>query len=228
MKPNTPKGKDPLKDRIFINTLFDFKEVDLYDLHDRLWYEHFTPVRALTKDERNFIRTQLNLVGAEIKINAETAKNPCAEVVIVQTDTKFEPDELGPNRKEVIYIDVEEPLKLVSSFKSRSGKTGSNKHASMVLDEDLLGDGEDEDLLGGDSKPIKGKRLADSIAESKNKAQRVKRVIDPNKVTATSIYPELAKLANKLGDSADKISKAKPEWPRKCITDALWKWRKSK
>jgi hypothetical protein len=216
MKPNTPKGKDPLKDRLSVDELFNIADTDLHDLHDRLWYEYFTPARKLTKDEANFIRLQLNTVAAHIKIVAAESKNPYAQVILVEPSTKFEMDELGPNSKIVIYTDVAEPLKIISSYKSRIGKIGRNVHPSIVaVDEDLLGD--NEDLLG-DSGGI----------SRKLKVGKSKKAVDPNKVTATSIYDELAKLANKLGDSADKISKAKPEWPRKCITDALWKWRKTK
>lgn len=203
--------KDALKKRISIDTLFDLSDTDLYELYDRLWYEYFTPERNLTKDESNFLRRQLNLIAGEIKVYAESINNGCAEVIMIEPSTKYELDELGPNSKAVIYIDVQEPLKLVSTFKSRSGKI-KKQNPGKHIDGPTFTD--DEDLLG--------------LTSEKPKATKANKVKDPNKITATTIYPELAKLADKLGDNADKISKAKPEWPRKCITDALWKWRKTK
>lgn len=231
MKPNIPKGKEPLKDKLPIDELFKLDEMDLYDLHDRLWYEYFTPIKPLNKADKDHIRVQLNIVGAQIKIFAETAKNPCSEVIIVQKDTTFEPDELGPSRPEMIYTETAAPLPIKgkrTSSTARLGKIGSNVHPSIK--EDLMGEDEEEDLLG-DSRSVNRKSKAGNhiltyVPPTKGKAQRTPR--DPNKITATSIYPELAKLADKLGDDPNKISKAKPEWPRKCITDALWKWRKTK
>jgi len=208
-----------------IQNLRKFADTDLYELHDRLWYEYFCPLKPHNKADKAFLMKQLNAVG--VQLNKE-AKQKEWEVQIVTPATKFEWDELGPNSRVKIYVDTREQNK--SAFTVRANKISAktphkeNTGPKFHDEEDLLGGNED---LMGDSKPTK-KVVPLSRTATVNKMIGVKRSADPNKITATSIYPELAKLADKLGDNADKISKARPEWPRKCITDALWKWRKTK
>lgn len=195
-----------------IDELYDWNTTDLYDLHDRLWYEYFTPGRELNKDEANFIRVQLNAVGAQINIEAADRKTPMQRVIMVEPSTTFAADELGPNIKKPVYIETAEPLKIekASHFKTRSRKLESK--ASVAQVEDLLGEESNEDLLGEVKPSKKGKQLV----------APVKKISTGSKTN----YEVIAELAAK-GLNKDQIVD-KTGFSRKTVTDNLWRYNKTK
>lgn len=202
-----------------IQDLFVFEETDLHDLHDRLWYEYFTPLKPHTKADANFIRLQANAVAAAIKIEYMDKPNGTyQEVKLIEPKDKFEMDELGPNWKKKIYVDTAEPLAITTSFNTRAKKISAaapkgNPNAGPKFT--------DEDDLLGDTKPKKQK------AAPLGRTKVVEDMLGdkPTKAKAGGNYDTIAALAAK-GKTKDEIEKI-TKLPRKTITDNLWRYNKT-
>lgn len=206
MKTKTQQGAAPKP----IEELFDLNETDLYELHDRLWYEYFNPKEPHTKEAKDFIRLQLNHVAGQIKLDAEEAGNPAGAVKLVEPSDKVEWDEIGPNSRKVIYCEVVENPK--GHFETRAAKTGKGKDKKKAeAVEDLLGEDE-EDLLGESPKKDKKKGAAGGAKLSVQSGK--------------SNYDIVAELAAK-GKDKDQIQAA-TGLARKVVTDNLWRYNKNK
>jgi hypothetical protein len=194
-----------------IEELYDYNTTELYELHDRLWYEYFCPKEKHTKELQTFIRIQLNNVGAQIKIEAMDRKNPMALVTIVQSDTKFEMDELGPNWRKPIYVETAEPKPLLGCYDVRVKKLSG--HASVIRPVKVE---DDEDLLGDAPKKskLKKSKLPTQVIKATSKSGAKK-----------TNYEIISELAAK-GMDKDAIE-AETGLARKTITDNLWRYNKT-
>lgn len=206
--------------------LYDPMVVDLYEVHDRLWYEYFCPKVPHDKKMKLFMQEQLNSVGEEINKTSRAMKTPQQQVEIVTSNKQFDMDEYGPDSKRPIYVEVMDPIKPKKGAKAspkRSGKieveddddlmgdykedkrdADKSKARKHEADEDLMGD--DDDLMGGD----KPKRKSTSRPKKEGKSN----------------YDTIAELAAK-GKNRDQIVEI-TGLPRKTVTDNLWRWNKNK
>jgi len=194
-----------------ISELYDIAKmsiVDLHEIYDRLLYEYRTPAEELDKKSRDFIRLQCNQVAAQIKIEAEILGNPKQEVLLLEPIKDIQLDEYGPELKKKIYVDTLPPLK---------PKTPAKAKAKLFVDEDLMGD-TDDDLLG-DMPAVKSKKEKSSVKPT------VKTTNTKSAAPAKGTYALISELAAK-GLDRDAIEK-KTGLPRKTITDNLWRYNKS-
>ena len=205
MKSNNQNKYQPIGD------LYDLTKVDLYELHERLWYEFFTPAEDHTKEVAKFILEQLNVVGESINMNAPSKEQ---EVVIVDAKTKFEPkaDDEGPMtwKGGCIYAvtrDFYKPKK-------------SRVKVQPAPEVDLMGDEEDD--LMGEAKPKKGKK------DPKPKSTTVVHKASGKTVKTAggkSNYDTIADLA-KQGKDKDQIVEL-TGFERKTVTDNLWRYNQT-
>jgi hypothetical protein len=84
-----------------INELIDLTKTPLGEIHERLWYELFKPLNRHDPTTKRLIMEQLNHVGSLINKNGSLV-----QIVTKSTQWMMPENDLGPERKKRIYVDV--------------------------------------------------------------------------------------------------------------------------
>lgn len=136
-----------------INELLKLEDVWLDEIYDRLWYEYFTPLAALNKDAKKFIREQLNFIADEH--NKSFPGIEAAQLKVLKANDTWENDGNGPLLLKSLYVDCL-PAVVIPDVK---------KKKPVVEDEDLLGSTGVPKLKRAKVQATEGKSKYEMIAE---------------------------------------------------------------